>query len=109
MHMLYEAINYQRTDNLMVIYIERPADDQVKLARLSNELTGLCAEITSDDEIRVIIIAGTGEKPFSIGTNFIGSASSANLESQIEIFSVTKPIAKLDRPTIAAINGDAFG
>ena len=25
MHMLYEAINYQRTDNLMVIYIERPA------------------------------------------------------------------------------------
>jgi len=107
--MLYEAINYQRTDNLVVIYIERPADDQVKLARLSNELTELCAEITSDDEIRVIIIAGTGEKPFSVGTDFIGLASSANLESQIEIFSVTKPIAKLDRPTIAAINSDAFG
>lgn len=109
MHMLYEAINYQRTDNLMVIYIEGPADDQVKLARLSNELTELCAEITFDEEIRVIIIAGAGEKPFSIGTNFAVSSSSANLESQIEIFSVTEPIAKLDRPTIAAVNGDAFG
>lgn len=104
--MIYQALNYQKTGNVMVIKVTGSVDNQAKIARLSDELIDLYDEITWDEEIRAIILTGAGERSFSM--DLIGTVSRGNEEQQTRVLSVAEPIAKLDRPIIAAINGDAI-
>jgi len=105
----YQAINYQKTDRVMMISLIGPVDDQTKLVRLCDELTELCNEITRNAKIRVIILAGAGEKSFSIKTDSFGLILEGNDERRERTCSLSEPIAKLDLPIIAAIHGDAIG
>ncbi len=107
--MSYQTLTCHKKDHLVIINLIGPVNDQLKMARLSGELSDLCAEITLDDEIWVIILSGTGEKPFSIGMELIEAVSNFTEEPRIKFCSFADPIAKLDRPVIAAINGDAIG
>src|SRR4030042_3009525 len=95
--MLYQTLNYQKTDRVETVSIIGPVDNQEKLARLSDELTELCDGITWDEEIWVVIFAGAKEISFPI-------------EKETKPFSlIAEPIAKLDKPVIAALNGNIVG
>lgn len=107
--MLYQAANLEKVDHVMVVNINYPMNDQVGMARLSGELTELCAEMAWDEEVRVIVITDAGEKSFSLEAGLNGVVSGTIEEQEIRFLSVAEPIAKLDRPVIAAINGDAIG
>jgi enoyl-CoA hydratase/carnithine racemase len=105
----YHTLTYQKKGYVGVISIIAPVNDQKKIALLANELTDACFAITSDDEIRVIILTGTGENPFSAGESLVGEVFKVSEEGRIRFWSLAEPIAKLDRPIIVAINGDALG
>ena len=109
--MLYQSINCQKTGYVMVININVLANEQLKLEQLSDELADLCDKITSDEEIRVIVITGVGEGFFSMAVNSIEPCSWANLEYRLETkcASLAETIAKLDRPVIGAIKEDIVG
>jgi enoyl-CoA hydratase/carnithine racemase len=95
--MLYQTINYQKTEKVVTVSIMGPVDDQEKLTRLSNELKELCDGITWDEEIRVVILTGAEEISFPI-------------EKETKPFSlIAEPIAKLDKPVVAALNGYIVG
>jgi enoyl-CoA hydratase len=104
--MPYQAINYQKVGYVLVINIIETADDQVKMIQLSDELHRLCPELVWDEEIRVILITGSGKESFSI---FIERTLKEPNPKFNNSWSVAKPIARLDRPVIAAISGDAIG
>jgi len=106
--MSYKTMTVQRQGYVMVISINRPADVE-KMVELSNELAGLCKEITWDEEVRVVIIAGVNENSFSMKMDFINRVSWANQEGGTKFLTLSESIAQLDRPVIAAINGDAIG
>lgn len=106
----YQMLAYQKKDYVMVINLLGDVNDQEKLACLSDELAELCTEIAWDEEIRVIILAGTEEKSFSIGSLLCELVSRDDEEEEkIDFFSLSEPIARLDKPVIASMNGDAIG
>jgi len=107
--MLYQQVNFQKTGNIVIIDIIGPLDKQSKLVRLSEEISGFCAEIVWDQEVRVIVITGAGEKSFSVGTDLFEGLLKGNGRKETIFWSLAEPIAKLDKPVIAAINGDATG
>jgi len=107
--MPYETLTLQKKDRVVVINLAGIGNDQIKMARLSDELSDLCKEITSDEEMRVILLTGAEEDPFSIGTDLQRAASVIKKGSQREIHSIAEHVARLDLPVIAAINGDAIG
>ena len=107
--MSYQMLNCQKTGHLMVINLIDAGNDQTRIARIIDELTGLCAEITWDEEVWVIVLTGGGGKFCFTETDSAGLVSRSNEEQQIRILSLTEPIAKLGQPVIAAINGDAIG
>ena len=107
--MFHQTLNYQKTDKVMSVNIIGSVDNQVKLAQLSDELNELCAEMTWDEEIRVVILAGAGEISFPMEKGLNGVVSKANEEQTIPFSSIAEPIAKLDKPVIAAINGNVVG
>jgi enoyl-CoA hydratase/carnithine racemase len=104
----YHTLTYQKKGNVGVISINGPLNEQEKIALLANELTEACFAISSDDAIRVIILTGNGERPFSVGERFAEEVCKVSEEGRIKFWSLAEPIAKLDRPIIAAINGDAI-
>ncbi len=94
--MVYKVIRYQKIGHVMVIDVIDAVMGQEKIVQLSDELTELCDELLWDEETRVIVLSGT--------------ALSKNPEEQeAQFFSISEPIAKLDKPVIAAIHGDAIG
>jgi enoyl-CoA hydratase/carnithine racemase len=104
--MPYQAINFRKIGHVLVIYIMDNVDDQEKMIRLSDELDELCSEIVRDEQTRVILLTGSGKECFSI---FIEENLTIPDTEVNDFWSLAKPIAKLDRPVIAAISGDAIG
>lgn len=107
--MVYEAVGYQKTEHVIVINLIASVDNLGKRVQLANELSGLCTEIAWNEETKVVVLTGADEKSFSMEMNLIGGISEANEENRTKSWSLSDPIAKLDRPVIAAINGDAIG
>jgi enoyl-CoA hydratase len=107
--MIFQTLHYRKDGHVIIIEIIDHLGDQSTLIRLSDELIELCNEIMYEEDTRVIVISGTGEKSFSIETNSIGPFPGALNEPWKRMWSLAEPIAKLDKPVIAAINGDAVG
>ena len=109
---MYNTLTYDKKENIGVLTINRPD----KLNAISNELTSelqqLFDQIEDDDELRVLVITGAGEKAFVAGAD-IGEL--VDRDAQIgrkvsrlrqEIFS---RIENFPFPAIAAVNGYALG
>ncbi len=93
----------------MMVSLIGPVDSLVTLAQLSDELTQLYDEIMGDEEIRVLVLTGDGEKPFPMETDSFGPLLEVGDELEAKTWSLAEPLAKLDLPILAAIHGDAIG
>jgi len=107
--MTYQTLIFEKKQNVMTISLLGPLEVPKEMTQLSEELTELCAEINWDEEVRVVVLTGFGEKSFSLGTSLNRVISGTAEEEEIKLFSIAEPIAKIDRPIIAAIQGDALG
>jgi enoyl-CoA hydratase len=106
--MIYKNLIYQKTEFVGNITINRPADSNAINIQLAQELTDVCASINQDEAVRVVTISGTGERYFCAGTDPSVFSSMAQGQ-QPNLPSIARPIANINQPVIAAINGDALG
>jgi enoyl-CoA hydratase/carnithine racemase len=107
--MPYKNIEYKKIRHLAVVSLNRQGNQQFNLLDLSSELKDLCDEIAEEERIRVIILTGFGGKPFPLGIKLSRNLSGARKESYQRLASLAQPVAELERPLIAAIDGDAIG
>jgi len=107
--MLFQTLNYRKTDHIIIIDIIDQLGDASKLIQLSDELSELCSEITWDEDMRVVVLTGSEGNPFSVDIGSAGSMLGGNEVQELNLRSLAESIAKLDKPIIAAINGDAMG
>ena len=107
--MVYQTLTFQKKENIMIVNVIGLAEGPERMFRLSDELNEFFAEMALDDEIRVIILIGAGENSFSFESDSTRAISREDQEEQTKFWPVAEPIAKMDRPVIAAINGDAIG
>ena len=94
------AIIYSKKNHIAHVTLNRVAADNIINQELSRSLEDVCLQISHDDDVYVVIIAGAGDKAFCGGSE---------PESEASRCSPAKAIADIDRPVIAAINGDALG
>jgi enoyl-CoA hydratase/carnithine racemase len=107
--MIYQTVSLEKTDHVMVVKLSDRVSDRPGMARLSDELTEICGEILWDEEVRVVVFTGSGDHSFSLDAGVNRTVSGTGEEEEPGIFSISEPIAKIDRPVIAAIQGDALG
>jgi len=94
--MPYSTVIYTKKDHVAYITLNRPeAGNSINL-ELAQELEDICLKINQDDDIYVVTLTGAGNKTFCKG-------------SELEKSGAAAAIAGIDRPVIAAINGDALG
>lgn len=99
------------------IRLNRPEQRNAFTFTMIGEWARLLREARYNDEVRVVVLTGTGDKAFCSGID-LGSISNANpnltplqRKSQLhdEIHQVALALEALDKPVIASINGAAVG
>ena len=106
--MVADSVIYQRAGPVGIITINRPEANNAINAQVAEELVDICSDVSLDEGIKVVIVTAAGESAFSIGTDPYEIQSGDSIQDTT-LFSVAVPVANLNCPTIAAINGDALG
>ncbi|MBM3389936.1 MAG: enoyl-CoA hydratase/isomerase family protein [Betaproteobacteria bacterium] len=112
--MTYEFIALERQEGVAVLRLNRPESFNAWNQQMRAELRDAVAELVADDELRAVVITGTG-KAFSAGEDVRGMKNLADVGTRAfrrvvrDIHNVFDEIEAIEVPVIAAINGVAAG
>lgn len=110
--MTYESLTIQIQDNIAVLTINRPKSLNALNTALLRELYLAAREIEENDNVRVLILTGAGEKAFVAGADITELAKLNALEAKYFVTNGHKTMTafqELPIPVMAAVNGFALG
>jgi enoyl-CoA hydratase len=110
---IFETILVEKDGPAGVVTLNRPAVLNALSAKLLGELSFALIELERNEDVRAVIITGSGEKAFAAGAdigelNALGSAIDGAQKARTGQ-SVTRQIERMRVPVIAAVNGFALG
>ena len=112
--MSYEFIVCERENNIATLRLNRPEKLNSWNLQMREELRDAVRDLVEDDDLRVIIITGTG-RAFSAGEDVQGMGDLSSIGPKgfrrrvRMIHNVFDELEKIEVPVIAAINGVAAG
>ncbi|WP_027363718.1 enoyl-CoA hydratase-related protein [Desulfotruncus alcoholivorax] len=110
--MSFENILLEKDGNIAILSINRPKVLNALNGDTLKEIDAAVDQLSADDEVRVVIITGAGDKAFVAGADIAFMQTLKPLEARSfarlgqKVFS---KIENLNKPVIAAINGFALG
>ena len=112
----YEYLKFERDENLALITLDRPETLNALNAALREDILNAVSEAGEDDEIRALVITGSG-RGFCSGADLSGSPpeppEKAPQNQRLDDFDwmgrQALAVGRLDKPVIAAMNGVAAG
>jgi enoyl-CoA hydratase len=110
--MAYENLLYEKRDRIGFITFNRPKVLNALNRKTMEELNQVLIAAREDDDLRVLILTGAGEKSFVAGADISELAVQTPVSGQeTALFgqSVLRRLETLGKPSIAAINGFALG
>jgi enoyl-CoA hydratase len=112
MRMAYENLLFEKRDRIGYITFNRPKVLNALNRKTMEELRDILTAAGEDDEVRVLILTGAGEKSFVAGAD-IGELAVQTPVSGKETAAFGQGVLHLletiGKPSIAAINGFALG
>jgi enoyl-CoA hydratase len=94
--MPYSTVSYALKEHVAYLTLNRPeAVNRINL-ELSQELSDACQQANQDDEVYVVVLSGAGRAFCSGG-------------EKGTVYGAAGAVAAIEKPVIAAINGDALG
>lgn len=110
--MEYQNILTELSENILTITINRPDKLNALNIALLKELGEAIADANTNDEVRGIIITGSGAKAFAAGAD-IAEFANFNIDEAKKLsadgHAVFNSIESCSKPIIAAVNGFALG
>jgi enoyl-CoA hydratase len=104
------AVLYEKKDSIGIITLNRPERMNAISVEVWNALDDIWTTVDNDDEVRVLVITGAGEKAFCAGMDLKQQAELSAMGKDI-IKEVKDPymknMRKVKKPIIAAVNGIA--
>jgi enoyl-CoA hydratase len=110
--MAYETLLYKKRNAIGYVTINRPEKLNALNRQVMEELFACFQALQKDEEVRVVILTGSGEKAFAAGADINELAVQTPIEAKEtsrfgqQVFNL---IENLGKPVIAAINGFALG
>ena len=108
----YQFLLYTKRDAIGYVTINRPEKLNALNRKVMEELFHLFRVLYNDEEVRVVILTGSGERAFVAGAdiNELGAQSAVEGKETSQFGQqVLSLIENLGKPVIAAINGAALG
>ncbi|HEX2167039.1 MAG TPA: enoyl-CoA hydratase-related protein [Longimicrobiales bacterium] len=109
--MAFETLLLDISDHVATITINRPDKRNALNAVVRRELIDVLDQLRTDDDARVIVITGSGEKAFVAGADIVEFAERTPLQQReaMQGRRVFDEVAAFPKPVIAMINGFALG
>src|SRR5208282_5247649 len=110
--MAFENLLYDKRNAIAYVTINRPEKLNALNLQVMEELFACFQTLQKDEEVRVVILTGAGEKAFVAGGDINELARLSPLEGMTTAQfgqQVLSLIENLGKPVIAAINGFALG
>jgi enoyl-CoA hydratase len=107
--MVYQTLSVQTTGHVAIMTLKAPLDSSSRRVRLFDELVECGDAIREDGKIRIVIVTDAGEGSLSMDTDTVDPNPEGDEELTTRRRPLAAPIAELDVPTVAAIQGDAIG
>lgn len=110
--MTFDTILFRIEDGVATITFNRPKALNALNADLLRELSAALDEINRNEEIRVLILTGAGDKAFVAGADISELSTFTPLQGKIFSYAghgVMNQLQALSIPVIAAVNGFALG
>jgi enoyl-CoA hydratase len=110
--MAFDNLLVEREHRVALVTINRPKVLNALNTHTLDELRRALFELRQDDDVRVVIVTGAGEKSFVAGADIKELAAltpTSGREHALAGQHVFDLIEKLGKPVIAAINGYALG
>lgn len=110
--MAYNTLLLEVSDGIGVLTINRPKALNALNSEVISELNTCLEEVKNNDDIKVLILTGSGEKSFVAGADISemlnfdvagGRSFALNAKKAFDL------LETMDKPTIAAVNGFALG
>jgi enoyl-CoA hydratase len=108
----YQTLLFEKKDGIGTVTLNRPEALNALNSDVYNELYDVFEKIENDEEVRVVILTGSGDRAFAAGSDVVEMANMNTLEIQKFMATIRKAsdrIYTLTKPTIAAIHGYALG
>jgi len=106
--MKFENILLEKREGVAKLIINRPPLNILDIDTLV-EMNEALAKLRTDDEVKVVVITGAGDRAFSAGVA-VGDHLGGKLPKMIEVFNkLFISLVEVDKPTIAVVNGIALG
>jgi enoyl-CoA hydratase len=110
--MPYETLQYDKRNAIGYVTINRPDKLNAMNRKVMEELVDCFQSLQTDDDVRVVILTGSGEKAFVAGADINELARLDALTGREKALIGQRAfnlIENLSKPVIAAINGFAVG
>lgn len=107
--MTTENIVYTKENFIATIRLNRPEKLNTVTAAMGKRISELIHEINNDDEVRVVVLTGTGERAFSAGSDVkVLDDYGTNWELRNRT-DYARELWKVRKPVIASIRGYCIG
>ncbi|OFW59723.1 MAG: hypothetical protein A2V52_07155 [Actinobacteria bacterium RBG_19FT_COMBO_54_7] len=110
-----DQVLFEREGQVEIITLNRPEILNSFTAEMLHSLSIRFEELQQDDDTRAVLVTGTG-RAFCAGADLAGAGgrddvqTPAGMRLSTQLYSrVIRAIAGLEKPVIAAVNGDAAG
>ena len=107
-----ELIRYEQKGNLAFVTLTRPGSMNSFNYDMLVELGQITEAIRINPDIRIVVFTGSGDRAFSVGADLKERKTLTDLQVKRNLYKIGEvfsAIAALPQPTIAMINGFAFG
>lgn len=107
-----ETIHYKQTGNIAFITLNRPGAMNAFNYDMLVELGQITESIRINPDIRVVIFTGSGDRAFSVGADLKERKTLTDWQVKRNIYKIGDVFTAIDnlpQPTIAMMNGYAFG
>jgi len=105
-----DAIKTERRGAVLTVTLDRPKANAIDAAT-SRRMGDVFAGFRDDDELRVAVVTGAGDKFFSAGWDLKAAADGEGADADWGVggFAGLQQLPDLNKPVIAAVNGMAVG
>lgn len=107
-----DLITYEQKGNIAFVTLDRPTSMNAFNYDMLTELGQITEAIRINPDIRIVIFTGSGNRAFSVGADLKERKTLTDFQVKRNLYKIGEvftAIAELPQPTIAMINGFAFG
>lgn len=104
-----QDLNCKKESHVAIVTLDGPPKDQAEVGYLGTRLADQCAELSLDNDIRVLVLIGSRDDSFSMGEALSKGVTRACIDPPTGPLGITETFSDFHQPIVAGLPGEVSG